>query len=137
MSAPVIHFPTEAEEKEAFARFIGTQKAIRAEHRAAALAALPALKRLVEAMLVRTGQSYKVRGLLFSLWNGKPAKLNDTLCLDWALKRDVCAVVLGFGYEGSASMAQPEFFYEAIKGEVQHAGLWNWFLEAGEEGGGF
>ncbi len=135
MSGIVIRFPTEEENAAALQVFFTRQKALRAEHRAAAAAALPALRRLVEAMLVKTGQGYKLRGLLYSLWNGQPAPLNDTLCLGWELKRDVCAVVLGFGFDGSASQGAPEFFYEAIKSEVKGAGLWTWFLQAGEEGG--
>ena len=42
-------------------------------------------------------------------------------------------MVLGFGFSGGAGV--PEFFYDALKAEVQRAGLWVWFLETTEAGG--
>ena len=76
-----------------------------------------------------TGQSYKLRRLLYSLWNGKPAPLISILELDYTLRTDLCLVLLAFGYEDS----KVQFFYDAIKHSLQNNGLWDWFLEEGQE----
>ena len=95
-------------------------------HKEAVKRAQPALKRLCQVMRHTTGQSYKVRSLLYSLWNGRPASLLQVVDLDFALRADLCAVIQAFGY----GRGDWEFFYDAIKREVEAAGLWAWFLEA-------
>lgn len=127
MSGPFINFPTVAEEQEALAAFYRRQSAVRAEKRAEALRAGPALVRLVEAMRHQTGQGFKIRALLFSLWNGKPARLSDVLVLDWELRKDFASVLLAFGYED----AELKCFYSNMEEAVRTAGLWMWFLEEG------
>ena len=132
MSGDIIVFPTEEQELAALRQMIASLKEMQVERRAAAAAAVPALQRLVEAVLVRSGQGRHLRGLLYSMWNGKPVSLGDSLHLDWALQKDFCAVLLAFGFNGGGGC--PEFFYDSIKAAVQCAGLWPWFLEAREEG---
>ena len=100
---------------------------------AAARAALPALERLCEVMRGRSDQPYKVRALLYSLYNGHPADLTETLCLDWQIKTDLCAVILGFGYE--SPRRDFAFFYDELKAAVVAAGQWKWFIEANEKAG--
>src|SRR5688500_11099303 len=94
-----IHFPTEEENQAAIREFAMRGKRVRTEQKQAAEDAQPALTRLVEACAGKSGQAYKIRKLLFSAWNGKPADLSDVLCLDWELKKDICAVLLAFGFE--------------------------------------
>lgn len=98
------------------------------ERREACLKALPALDRLAIVMQGRSGQPYKIRSLLFSMWNGKPALFSDMLGLDWEIRKDLIAVMLAFGYEDSKTA----FFYNAIKAAVVSAGQWDWFLEESE-----
>lgn len=133
MSGPVIEFPTEEEGKALLAKALKEQAAMRSERREAAALALPALERLVAVMLHRTGQGHTLRKLLYSLWNGQATSLLDVVELDWALRKDFCAVVMGFGFNGVAGT--PDFFYDQVKAEIEKAGLWQWFLKAGKEGG--
>ena len=120
-TAPIIHFPTEEESKAALAAFIAGQQAIRAERRDAIQAAVPALERLIATFAHRTGQSYKLRALLYSMWNGQATEINEVLALDWSLRKDFAAVLLAFG-DG--------FFYEEMKSAIVAAGQFDWFLEA-------
>jgi len=126
---PRIHFPNSEEEDAALQSFFGTVKKARAERRAAVELAVPALGRLCEVMAAQTGQSYKVRELLYSLWNGQPAELLEIVGLDWAIRRDLCAVLLAFGHEDR----EVQFFYDAIKSALVDAGLFAWFLAARRE----
>ena len=96
-------------------------RALRAERAALVLPAVEALDRLVVCCAGGTGQSYKLRTLLFSLWNGKPADLLESVSLDWELKKDFCAVVLAFGHD--------EFFYDAMEFAFEQRGLLSWFKE--------
>lgn len=81
---------------------------------------------LVECMANKTGQSYKVRNLLYSLWNGKAcAALIETRCLDHELRLALCIVILNFG--------DPGFDYDQISDPIKAVGLFDWFIE---EGGG-
>ena len=98
------------------------------QQRAAVQLARPALKRLVDVMRHKTGQGYKLRALLYSLWNGMPTTLNDVCGLDHQLRQDLCDVILAWGY----GRGDWEFFYNAMKADVSNAGLWDWFLEAGD-----
>lgn len=76
----------------------------------------------------QTGQGFKLRALLYSLYNGQPASLLDVVCLDWAIRKDLGAVVLAFGFDDPHGSTH--FFYGALKSAVQAAGLWSWFVEA-------
>ena len=127
MSGFKIHIPTEAENQAALEEFFSHQKKTRSEQRAAAVAGLEALDRLVSVLKSNhfTGQPYKIRELLYSLWNGKPAELTELLGLDWDLRKDVCAVIAGFGFEDS----QTKLFYNAISDRLKAAHLFDWFLE--------
>ena len=97
------------------------------KQRAAVTLARPALQRLVDVMRHGTGQGYKLRALLFSLWNGKPTSLSDVCGLDHQLRQDLCVVILAWGY----GRGDWEFFYDAMKAAVSSAGLWPWFIEEG------
>ena len=93
--------------------------------------AKPALDRLVKTVLTqRSGQCYKVRALLYSLWNGQETSLSEVCGLDYDLRSDLCCVLLAWGY----GRGDWEFFYDALESRVRAAGQWNWFLEA-EKGG--
>ena len=86
-----------------------------------AQAALPVL---VEACRHKTGQSYHLRSLLYSLWNGKPASLLDVVNLDRSLRDALLAVVSAFGSE--------VFFYNQISDGFKQAGLFHWFIAEGD-----
>jgi hypothetical protein len=109
-------------------KFLASMKLVSEERTLAVRAARPALARLVAACAHHSGQSVKLRALLFSLWNGKPADLSDVMTLDWSLRQDLCAVILAFGF-GSGPQ---EFFYQAIETEFRQAGLFDWFIEEGD-----
>lgn len=88
-----------------------------------------ALPGLVDVCAAKTGQSFKVRALLYSAWNGQATSLLDGLVgLDWAIKRDVLTVLLAFGCEPGGGT--PAFFYDAISDAFRAAGLFDWFCEA-------
>jgi len=106
-------------------QFLAKVKAMQRERDALVQPAAEALARLVVVCANRTGQSQHLRALLFSLWNGKPARLNETLGLDWELKRDFCAVLLAFGHD--------EFFYKAVQAAFEARGLFAWFTAEGDE----
>lgn len=91
----------------------------------AAMLAIPAMDRLCEVLKERSGQPYKLRALLWSLWNGKPASLVEIVGLDWAIRQDLLCVLAGWGWEDS----KPKFFYNAIEQAVRKAGQWDWFCE--------
>lgn len=93
----------------------------RLERDAAVQPAKAALHRLVEVCRHKTGQGYKLRALLFSLWNGKPTSLLELVGLDWAIRQDLNLVLLAFGHE--------EFFYDAVSESFDLAGLLEWFTE--------
>lgn len=129
---PVLDIPTEEDRKAALDAFFGAVNRTIAEQRAAVAAAKPALARLCGAMRQRTGQSFTIRTLLYSLWNGQPASLLEFVTLDWALRQDLCAVLLGFGFEDRKD-ASAHFFYDAMKAALVSAGLFDWFIAAGSE----
>lgn len=99
----------------------------RVKQLAAIEAAVPALERLVQVCVHCTGQSYKVRHLLYSLWNGQAASLLEIVALDWAIKEDLLAVLLAFGSEPKG---HEPFFYDAIAGAFRARGLMDWFTAA-------
>ena len=78
----------------------------------------------------KTGQSYKLRALLFSAWNGKPTSLLELTGLDWAIKTNLLTVLLAFGCEPGGGT--PGFFYEAITDAFTAAGLLEWFTAEGD-----
>jgi len=124
-----IHIPTEEENNAAMAEFITQQKQLRDQRREHARAAHPALARLVHVCTGMSGQSFKVRALLYSLWNGQPADLSEVLNLDLNVRADVCVVILAFGYEANPSAEVKSFFYDAISQAFKDAKLFDWFLE--------
>ena len=82
------------------------------------------IEELADVCAHKTGQSYKLRSLLYSLWNGKPASLNEVTGLDYELKIKLCMVILAFG--------TPEFFYDEIESAFVKRGIFDWFCEEGE-----
>jgi len=114
----------DAEMKDSLAKM----RAHALERRQACIVALPALARLVEVMHGRSGQPYKVREILFSLWNSKPCDLLHVVNLDWEIRKDLVAVILAFGYEDS----KVKCFYDALKSAVERSGNWDWFIEESE-----
>lgn len=124
MSDAIRTFQTEDENGSAFREFFARQTKVKAERLLAVDTAAPALDRLVSACAHKTGQGYKLRSLLFSMWNGKPADLTQTLGLDWELKKDFCAVLLAFGDD--------TFFYDRVSAAFAERGLLGWFVEEGQ-----
>jgi hypothetical protein len=116
---------TEKEEREAFREFAEKQRHLRLETQMAVQAARPALERLIDVMLRKTGQSYRIRALLYSLWSGKPTSLLGIVTLDHDLRKDFLAVCLAFGAN--------EFFFDAIRRpiEAQSPAFWTWFVQEG------
>lgn len=132
--------PTDAEREAVLDGFFGEMKKVREEMRAAVQVAMPALERLCEVMQQKTGQSYHVRGLLYSLYNGQETSLLEIVAVDWAIKKDLCAVLLAFSYENVISPIAdgephgvPDFYYAAMRAAIGEAGLWDWFVEAHKE----
>lgn len=118
----VLDEPSEEDKTQLLDAFFADQRVIRGERAEAEEKGLDALCRLIEVMARRTGQSYKVRMLLRSLWNGSNrADLSEVLCLDWAIRKDVCAVILGFG--------SSRFFYDELRQCLSEAGQWGFFME--------
>lgn len=117
--------PTPEEKQAAMDEFTAHSRLYRLEGNTAVECARPALERLAKVMCERSGQPYKIRALLYSLWNGKPTSICDLVCLDWALRKDLLAVFLAFGF----SDQRVEFFYDAIREAVTAAGQWDWFQE--------
>jgi hypothetical protein len=104
---------------------IERERDIRQQRRQACLVALPAMDRLAEVLKDRSGQPYKLRSLLYSLWNGKPASLVEIVNFDWEIRQDLLLVLAAFGYEDHKVM----FFYDALRMAIERAGQWKWFLE--------
>jgi hypothetical protein len=125
MSGTKIHFPTDEEKAEALAEFGARMRAHRAHAEEAIAAAVPAMDRLVDVMRHKTGQGYKLRALLYSLWNGQPASLVEVVNLDTSIRKDFSLVFLAFGL-GAGDVA---FFYDAVEKPIRNAGLFDWFLE--------
>lgn len=83
-----------------------------------------ALGRLVGCCANKSGQSYKLRGLLYSLWNGKPYSVLEIISLDHELRLSLLIVMAGFG--------APNFFYKEIENGFKRAGLFDWFIQEGQ-----
>jgi len=77
-----------------------------------------------------TNQSYHLRALLYSLWNGQPTSLLEIVSLDWDLRKDLLAVLAAFGWEepNNPSNAAYSFFYTAIEQQLRQACLFEWFI---------
>ena len=133
--------PSDEERKALLDDFFGRLGKVRGERREAAQIAAPALERLCQAMTRRSGQCYKVRALLYSLYNGQATELIEILGLDWEIRKDLCAVLLAFGFQSRDGFPQPlrdggdspDFFYAAMKTAIVKAGQWEWFVEAHQE----
>lgn len=127
----IIEDDEEAQKREdqaaALASFGAHVREVKRKQLLAIAAAVPALERLVKVCAQRTGQSYKVRAMLYSLWNGQPTSLLEIVAMDWAIKEDLLAVLLAFGSEPRNS--EP-FFYDALAGAFKKHGLMDWFTEA-------
>lgn len=105
----------------------------RRKHRDAAIVGADALDRLMKVMQHKTGQGFKLRRLLFSLWSGTAiADLSELLCLDYAIREDFCAVLMGWGFEDPPG---PRLFYSALEDALAKAGLRAWFDEESEQRG--
>jgi hypothetical protein len=126
MNDPIIDDSPADDLKQLFASMRQTTS----ERRQAARDANRLMPELLRCMANKTGQSYKLRALLWSLYNGQPASLIEVLGLDWSLRKALLAVVAAFGFEerGSAD----SFFYQALKDHISGAGLWHWFTEEGQ-----
>ncbi|HEY1171065.1 MAG TPA: hypothetical protein VGH19_06800 [Verrucomicrobiae bacterium] len=111
-----------AEDQAVLQEFFKGVRECQTESKAAALAGIEALNRLIEACRHQSGQSYKIRSMLYSLFNGQPADMSDIQTLDWALRKDLTAVALGMGCPGF-----PDYL---IKEMFKAAKLGKWFLEA-------
>lgn len=107
---------------------IQRMQATRAAHYQAAKVGQTALEQLVLVMKERTGQGYKLREMLFNLYNGRPADWSDILCLDYNLRQALCAVVLGWGYEDR----EVRFFYSYMQERLEAHGLFKWFADVKE-----
>ena len=121
MRGPRIHFPTPEEEEALRQEFLQELKVLTGERVEADSKALPAMERLAEVLNGRSGQPYKLRSILWSLYNGKPTSLVEVVGLDWAIRKDLVAVILAFGSDS--------FFYDELKAAVTKAGQWDWFEE--------
>jgi hypothetical protein len=126
---PIINFPTEAEEREQVRKALGRMRTLQIEAQHNIDDARPALRELCEAMRAMSGQSLKLRALLFSLWNGKGVSLNEITGLDMELRYALAKVILAWGLGRGAD----EFFYDAMKQCVKDQGIWTWFLERSDE----
>lgn len=107
------------------AEFFAGMKEQRQRSAARAAEAKAAMPLLVAAMRNKTGQSYHLRALLYSLWNGQPASLLEVVNLDDALRDALLKVVAAFG--------GVEFFYDELAQPITAAGLFDWFVEEGDK----
>ena len=120
-----LNIPTPEDDAAELKKFFAQQKAIRQARETASKDAKELLPKLIDACRHKGNQSYHIRALLYSLWNGKPAKLIEVVNLDWELRLALAAVTLAFGSD--------EFFYNEIKTAFVNAGLFDWFVEEGEQ----
>ena len=104
---------------------------VRQKHGEAARLARRSLDTLILVMRNKTGQSYKVRAFLYSLWNGQAVSLLDAITLDYDLRRCLCDVIMAWGYEARPVDFNNDqsFFYDYVKERVTKAQLWDWFLD--------
>jgi len=105
-----------------FARIKAEREAVRSQ--------IPAAKSAMTRIALackggESGQTLKLRSLLFSLWNGQPTSLIEIISLDRCLREDLLSVLRVFGSE--------EFFYEEVKLSFARVGLLDWFLAKGKK----
>ncbi len=105
--------------------FVAAMATVRFERDRAVPPAKLALDELVKVCANKTDQSYKIRALLYSLWNGKPRSLLEILSLDWELRKHLLSVLKAFGHDA--------FFYKQIRDAFQQRGLLDWFLQEGDK----
>lgn len=120
-----MHIAEAAERDAALAEFFAAVRTAAKEADAAVSDAKPALARLAAAVVNRhNGQAQRVRTILASLYTGGAmlADVSEVMTLDWALRRDLCTVLLAFGHG--------EFGYEYLKSALEQAGDMNvcWLL---------
>ncbi len=138
MNEPIEDDITEEDVKDAFREVIDLERKRRKEQKEAVELARPALDRLCEVMMGCSSQCYKVRALLYSIWNGQQTHLNELLAVDWEIKKDLCAVFLAFGFDDTEFNAEGapirnkdgDFYYDTMKDAITQVGRWEWFCEA-------
>ena len=114
----------EQRDEEELEAMLAEMKTRHSQYRLKGGLALQALDRLALVLQHRSGQPYKLRALLYSLYNGKPASLIEVLGLDAEIRADLALVVEGFGFED----AKVKCFYDAMKAAITKAGQWEWFI---------
>jgi len=98
--------PRDPEEEKHLKQFFADMAVVAKEAPIAAAAGRAALARVVRAVWQHrtSGQSESLIRILASLYNGSSALPVDiayhTSGLDWTLKKDICAVILGKGLDG-------------------------------------
>ena len=132
-SADLLKVDPESEAPEmlkerALREFANRLRNIRAERREAASLGREALARLVEVCSHKSGQGATVRAALYSIWNGAPRSLRGCITgIDWEIHKDLCAVMLAFGWDGDA--VSSEFWDSVILQAFRDGGLEEWFLQ--------
>ena len=114
---------TKEEQRASVLWTLEQQRKERAEIEKTVPDALAAMTRLVAACAHKTGQSYHLRSMLYSLWNGRATRLVEIVNLDRELRDALLTVMRVFGCDS--------FFYDEISGAFKKARLFEWFLEEG------
>ena len=111
--------PRSPEEQAAVAEFLSDMKRLRGAAVDAATKGRAALPRLVDAALGHSGQSDVVLRWLASIYNGSEApavELDEIRRLDWSLREDLLAVVLGCA-QGDFSDVEIRKAFDAAGGQ--------------------
>ena len=124
---PIDLTPVQPSTDEIAAAFWKDLKERRTQQAEYVKAAPEALERLATAMRPQSGGSYKLRSLLFSLYNGRPTDLNDIVSLDWNLRSDFMIVMMAFGWESPSG--HDSFFYNQLEAAIVEEGIWEWFTD--------
>jgi hypothetical protein len=109
-----------AEREQALREFAASLHQTATESETAVIRAKEALERLTEAIVGGdNGQAVRVRNMLRSIYSAGAtlADFSDLMTLDWAVRKDLCAVLLAFGC-----------------GDLDYAYLRRAFEAAGDEG---
>jgi len=128
VSSDSLYHTTETERANALKEFFAVVREAKIESANAVEVGKLALARLAVAVACRDhGQALRVRAILFSLYSGGAvlADVSDLMALDWSLRKDLCAVLLAFGYG--------DFEYTYVKFAFEQAGDRgaDWFLDEG------
>jgi hypothetical protein len=76
--------------------FFGSLRRMQAESKAASEKATEAMNRVAAEIFDRdNGQALVLRSILLSLYGQGKANLSDVDRLDWELRKDLCAIILG------------------------------------------